>query len=151
MTAFFSNLVHLYQTDDTFYKISLLIPVVSTGSFLIQAMPLSLLTLFNPKWLQGRYIKGRGTNSEIISMILWGLYYSIVNHAILFFVLAAIYPLYEPVVKRAMIWDDESNWISISSAIQLIVTLYLEDMFYYHIHKLFHVNKVTHLHTLLIL
>jgi sterol desaturase/sphingolipid hydroxylase (fatty acid hydroxylase superfamily) len=141
MQAFMDNLVHLYHTDDTFYKISVLIPVVSTGSFLAQAIPLSLLVLWNPKWLQGRYIKGRAQNSEILSMMFWGLFYSVFNHAVLFGALAALYPYYEPVVKRAMVWDDNVSWITITSAVQLVITFYLEDMFYYNIHKTFHTNK----------
>ncbi|KAL0482506.1 methylsterol monooxygenase [Acrasis kona] len=127
--------------NDIFYKFSFVFPILSTISFLVQAVPLTLLVYVNPTWLHNKYIKGRPCDEEIEKQLLWGIYYSLRNHMFLFASIALAFPLLENYLCYVIIWDNDAPWVTVSSMLQFVAVVYLEDYLYYKIHRAFHVYK----------
>ncbi|KAL0483282.1 methylsterol monooxygenase [Acrasis kona] len=128
-------------TNECFYNLCIVVPILSLFSFLSQALPLSLLVYLDPVWIRNKYIKGRPSDEEILHQISWGLYYSILNHIVLFASLAIGFPILERYARMVMIFDDSVSFLSLKSALQFIMIIYLEDYLYYNLHRLFHCNK----------
>lgn len=138
VTNLYSN---LYHNDSGFFYFCVVFPILSVGSFFFFAFPLSLLTLVNPSWLQPYYIQEkRPSSAKVVEMILSGVYYSLMNHTLLLGALFAVWPFSSAKV-RAVIEFDGPMPHPVLFLVQLLIIVYLEDMLYYHSHRMLHTNK----------
>lgn len=152
----------MFETNDTtFILFCIVIPIIAISSYLVIALPLSLLVYFDFSFLKPYYVqqKRRPSRDEVWQMIMQGLRYSLQNHAVLIALLIFGFPLLKPIFCKAFEFPHQSiNFYTLAiepfynlkicciSILQLIATVYLEDFFYYHLHKFAHTNKFMYKH-----
>lgn len=113
-------------------------------SFFTMAIPMSLLALWNPSFIHKYYVqKKRPSASQIGSMMVYGIFYSLLNHFCMILLFVVAFPLYGSYLPRVIQFATPWNVQHLLQAlVQLVAVIYMEDSMYYYAHRMCHTNKM---------
>lgn len=133
MDAFFNYLVTSYQ-DPMFLKFPVFTLLLGIFSFLLMALPWTLLAWFDPDWAKPNKIQNKPF--AVQSYLKENLRLIALNSSIVLVLLILVWPL----VRLAGIHDgDTPPWYEFIW--QLAFFIFLDDFLYYWVHRYMHQNK----------